>query len=124
MAADTIEAITVDEIKEELWDSFGLNPPDNLQDHTLRRKIRRKTAVVLAVRGLTSLPATGALEREIINDAVSALVSLDVRKMHPAWAEQTEGLEREERNLIERLKIVEDSSDTATRFDVVGGAEE
>lgn len=116
------KAITASDVRDALEEVSGLTLPSTLTDPKIETVVQRKTAHVLSLRGLTSLPDAGQ-ERDLVDDAVLDLVVINIKRMlRPSNADFIKAL-NEEQKLIERdLRIVEETSEeTGFRFDVVGG---
>lgn len=118
------EAITAKEVREVIWDSMGVKPPDALTDNHIEQVIRRKTATCLSIRALSSLPAVGSQERELVNDGVLSLSVIELKRRKVSSVEERRVLAEEEKLALQKLELLEQSSASNARFDVVGGEED
>lgn len=116
-------ALTPQDIRDHLEAVPGLRFPDELKDAKLRAVIQRKTAHVLRCRGIDALPRKDSQERDIINDAVLALVTIEIKRyLRPDEPEFLRALIEEEKLVNRQVSIVESTSRiSGFRFQLIGG---
>lgn len=92
----TAKAVTTSEVKDWFENIPGLNTGSSLTDTRIDETIQRSTAMVLEERGHSSLPNSGTLERDIVDELVLDRVLLVMAKRHmPDDPELLDAIRRE-----------------------------
>lgn len=117
------QAITAQDVRNILENHPGLSFPSDLTDSILEDQIQEETAVALTKAGLTSLPSSGTVRRDVINGAVKKRVCIwTIRWMQPSDEELQDAMNTLDKIISTDLDLLETSSpESGFLFRVSGG---